>query len=127
MELRTDNLSFSISHNYLPNFLMGLILLGLGAFFYIKQKENWAVWKKLFEETKPSLATGPSALDKSIMGVGGFIAAIIYGLLTVVFLSLGIDQMLWMGHLWDRLWPWLVEHLPALFHLTGRIFIDLGF
>ncbi|MCB0126130.1 MAG: hypothetical protein KDE58_27925 [Caldilineaceae bacterium] len=107
MEISTGNISFFISQDYLSNFVMGVILVGLGAFFYIKRRENWAIWKKIFDEAKPSFTTGPSAIDKTVMGFGGLMAANVYGLLTLLFLSLGVDQLLFMGQLWTRIDGWI--------------------
>jgi len=113
MEIRTDNINFQIAEGYVTNFVMGVLLMGLAFFFYIRWKENWAVWRRVFDEGRPTLEPGPSAIDITVMGCGGLVAAILYLILTIVFFSLGIDQLL-KGKFWTFIDGWLRSLFPLM-------------
>lgn len=104
MEIRTDNIVFTISADYLPHFIVGLLLLGAAGFCRGGWLQGWANWTAIFQQIDPSLDAAPSPFDQSAIGCGGLFAAFIYSILTVVFTILAVDQLVFSGFLWS----WLV-------------------
>lgn len=111
MEFTTDNIGIQIAQEYLANLVMGLLLVGFAFFFYIRWRENWAVWRRVFDEGRPTLEPGPSAIDTTVMGCGGLVAATLYLVLTIIFFSLGVDQLL-NGPLWAFIDMWIRGQFP---------------
>jgi len=111
MEIRTDNIVFTISADYLPHFIVGLLLLGAAGFCRGAWLQGWANWIAIFQQIDPSLDAASSPFDQSTMGCGGLIAAFIYAILTGVFTVFAVDQLVFSGSLWS----WLVGRVNLPF------------
>jgi hypothetical protein len=114
MEIRTDNFFLTIAPEYWPHLLMGILLVGVFAFCYIRAVEGWTIWTRILGEVRPSLESAASPLDQTLTGCGGFIAAVFNVLLTLVFLIMAIDQLLFLGWLWERIVVWASGQLPLM-------------
>ena len=111
MEIRTDNIVFTISADYLPHVIVGLLLLGAAGFCRGIWIQGWTNWTAIFQHIDPSLDAAPSPFDQSAIGCAGLFAAFICSILTVVFSVLAVDQLVFRG----VLWIWLMGRVNLSF------------
>ncbi|MCB0061363.1 MAG: hypothetical protein KDE19_04590 [Caldilineaceae bacterium] len=114
MELRTEHFFLSITSDYWPHLVVGVLLVGAGAFSYIRWREGLAAWGKIFHVIEPSLQATASPIDQTATGCAGLAFALLNAFLTLLFLSLAVDQLLLMGWLWERIRVWLSGQFPLM-------------
>lgn len=106
MEIRTDNIVFTISADYLPHFIVGLLLLGAAGFCRGIWITGWTNWTAIFQQIDPSLEAAPSPFDQAAIGCSGLCTAFVCAILTIIFTVLAIDQLVFSGGLWNGLLYW---------------------
>lgn len=114
MELRTEGIFLSITGEYFPHLVMGLLLLGAAGFTRIRWVEGWENWIGVFAQGEPSLESTPSPFDRTLTGCGGLIAALLNAFLTIGFTVLAIDQLLFSGRLWEGIARWIGGLFPPI-------------
>jgi len=114
MEIRTDNIVFTISADYLPHLIVGLLLLGAAGFCRGIWIQGWTNWTYIFQQINPSLEATPSPADQTAIGCGGLFAAIIGCILTIMFTVLAVDQFVFIGELWKWLIDWITLSLGVV-------------
>lgn len=111
MEIRTDNIVFSITGEYLPHLVIGFFLLGAAGFCRTTWVRGWENWIGIFNHIEPSLKSTPSPFDQTAIGCSGLFAAFFCAILTVVFTVLGLEQLVFSGIYWNRLVEWVWQRL----------------
>jgi len=111
MEIRTDNIVFTIAVDYLPHFIVGFLLLGAAGFCRGIWIQGWTNWTNIFKQINPNLGAAPSPFDQTAIGCSGLFAAFVCSILTVVFTLLAVDQLVFSGGLWSWLIDWIILSL----------------
>lgn len=111
MEIRTDNIVFSVTGEYLPHLIIGFFLWGAAGYCYGLGKSGWKSWSIIFKQINPSPGCHPSPFDQTLTGCGGLLTAWFCSILTIVFMVLGIEQFLFSGLYWNRFVDWTGQWL----------------
>ena len=114
MQIRTDNFIFEISGDYGPHLIVGLLLIVAASLCRRWWSDGWEKWTKVFNVVEPSLSCSPSAIDVTSTGMGGLIAAIVNFPLTIIFTILAVDQVVFVGWLWEQIVTWLMARTPLI-------------
>lgn len=114
MEIRTDNVLLSVTPDYWPHMIMGIVLFGASSFCYIRWKEGWATWTRILGEIKPNLQASDSPFNQTLSGCGGLVAALVNATLTILFWVMAVDQLVFMGRLWERLVRLVSGQIPLM-------------
>lgn len=102
MEIRTHNIFFSITEEYFPHLVIGFFLLGAAMYCFGKGQAGWKSWRGIFNEIKPSTSSQRSPFDQTLTGCGNLLAACFCAGLTLLFIGLGVEQLLFDGVYWSR-------------------------
>ena len=109
MEFATDNITITIASNYWPHLIVGFALLVAAAYCRGWWIDGWGTWTNIFGQIDPSLEAHPSPIDQTAGGCGGLIAAAVSAPLTILFSVLAIDQLVFMGWLWEQIIMWVTS------------------